>query len=69
MIKRKILHTGGLMKKAALTGVTALTLLDISAAMPVAAHGADSFAGPYVGAHTGYFAGNAEFTSAPYSAP
>lgn len=55
------------MKKAALAGIAALTLLDISASTPAGAQGIDTFVGPYIGAHTGYISGNADFTSAPYT--
>ena len=55
------------MKKAAITGITALTLLDISASTPASAQGIDTFVGPYIGAHAGYSTGNADFTSTPNS--
>lgn len=55
------------MKKAALAGIAALTLMDISAATPIAAQGINSFIGPYAGAHAGVFTGDATFKSAPYT--
>ena len=56
------------MKKAAIAGLAALTLLDISTATPVAAQGANPFAGGYVGAHVGGATTNSmSFTSAPYT--
>jgi outer membrane immunogenic protein len=56
-------------KSAALAGLAALTLLDISAATPAAAQGASPFQGFYAGAHAGYFTGDANFKSAPYTFP
>lgn len=54
------------MKKTAIAGLAALTLLDISAATPAAAQDANTFAGAYIGAHAGYSTGDATFKSAPY---
>lgn len=56
------------MKKTALTALLALGLAEISASTPASAQGIDTFTGRYIGAHAGYVAGNADFTSAPYSA-
>lgn len=56
------------MKKTAIAGLAALTLLDISAATPAAAQGVTNpFAGFYAGVHAGYFSGDATFKSAPYT--
>ncbi len=56
------------MKKAAIAGLAALTLLDISAATPAAAQSADSFAGAYVGLNAGVATTNSmSFTSNPYT--
>jgi opacity protein-like surface antigen len=54
------------MKKAALAGIAALTLMDISAATPVAAQGISSFIGPYAGTHAGAFTSDATFSSLSY---
>ena len=54
------------MKKAALAGIAALTLMDISAATPVAAQGANPFVGAYVGTHAGAFTSDATFSSLSY---
>lgn len=55
------------MKKAALTGLAALGLVEISAGTPAVAQGANPFAGVYAGAHAGRYSGDANFASAPYS--
>lgn len=56
------------MKKTAIAGIAALTLLDISAATPAAAQDANTFAGTYVGAHAGYSTSSSTtFTSNPYT--
>lgn len=54
-------------KSAALTGLAALTLLDISAATPAAAQDRTPFLGTYVGSHAGYFTGDATFSSLSYT--
>lgn len=57
------------MKKAAIAGLAALTLLDISAATPAAAQGVTNpFAGFYAGVHAGAATTNSmSFTGAPYT--
>lgn len=54
-------------KSAALTGLAALSLLEISAATPAVAQNVEPFLGNYFGFHTGYFAGNGDFSSSPYN--
>lgn len=54
------------MKKTALTGLAALTLLEISVATPAAAQGVSPFAGTYFGAHVGYGTSDTRFRSDPY---
>ncbi len=57
------------MKKTttAIAGLAALTLLDVSAATPAAAQGAETFKGAYIGAHAGYASSSSTtFTSDPY---
>ena len=58
-------------KQAAIAGVAVLTLLDISAATPVAAQGVTNpFAGGYAGVHAGGATTNSmSFTGAPYTIP
>ena len=56
------------MKKAAIAGLAALTLLDISAATPVAAQNASAFQGGYIGGHAGGATTNSmSFKSNPYN--
>lgn len=56
------------MKKSAVAGLAALTLLDISASTPADAQTIPNiFSGIYVGAHAGYFSGDGTFTSDPYN--
>lgn len=54
------------MKKTALAGAAALTLLDISASTPVHAQSASVFTGIYTGGHVGHVSGDATFMSDPY---
>lgn len=55
------------MKKTALTGILALGLVEISSGTPAAAQGANQFTGPYIGAHAGWYSGQAQFNSAAYT--
>ena len=62
------LYGDGSMKKTAIAGVAALTLLDISASTPAQAQGVtNSYAGGYIGGHVGSMSGDATFKSAPYN--
>lgn len=54
-------------KTAAIAGLAAMTLLDISAATPVAAQNADAFSGGYVGAHFGGIFSDTNFTGPAHS--
>lgn len=63
----KCVNRVGCMKKtAALAGLAAMTLLDISAATPASAQNAEAFQGGYVGAHAGYATSETTFRSSPY---